>query len=116
MAQSEIIDHTALDTLLTMVNHDTGFLAEMIDEYFADTPRQLTAIRLALATGNTAELQRAAHTVKSNSASFGAMRLSEMCKELEDLGKHGVLDGGAERLALVEAEYAAVQWALRAAC
>ena len=115
MAESEVIDRTALDNLLEMVNHDTGFLAEMIDEYFADTPKQLTAIRRALATGNAAELRRAAHAVKSNSANFGAMKLSQMCKELEDLGKNGVLDGGAERLAQVEAEYAKVQRALQAA-
>ena len=113
MAEPEVVDRAVLDSLLQMVNQDTAFLNEMIDEYFADTPKQLAVMQQAAASGNAAELRRAAHTMKSNSANFGATRLAQMCKELEDLGKSGVLDGSVEKLARIEAEYEQVRHALQ---
>ena len=115
MAESTSIDRAVFDGLLESVGGDTEFLAELLQTYFDDAPQLLAQMKDALAAGNAEVLRRAAHSMKSNSASFGAMDLSRMCKELEDMGKAGALDGAAPRIAQAEAEYARVKAALEAA-
>ncbi len=88
------------------------FLGELIDTYFNDAPQLLAAMRGALADGNVEEFRRAAHSLKSNSANLGAMTLSALAKELEMMGKAGVLDGAADKIARVETEYAQAKDAL----
>jgi HPt (histidine-containing phosphotransfer) domain-containing protein len=115
MAEGEVIDRAVLDDLLNTVGGDRSFLAELIDSYFDDTPRQLALMRTALEVGSAEELRRAAHTLKSNSANFGAMTFASMCKELEALGKRGELAGAAEQIEQIETEYTRVRYALQAA-
>ncbi len=112
MAGSESVDPAALGTLLETTGGDPAFLAELIDSYVEDTPRLLAAIRRAVDAGDGESLHRAAHTLKSNSATFGALTLAALCRDLEGQGKTGMLDGAAERVAQVEAEYAKVRQAL----
>ena len=40
----------------------------------------------------------AAHSLKSNAASFGAATLSSLAKELETLARSGSVDGAAPRV------------------
>jgi HPt (histidine-containing phosphotransfer) domain-containing protein len=115
MAESEAIDRAALQDLLATTGGDPSFLAELIDTFVEDTTTLLVAMRQALATGNAEKLRRAAHSVKSNSASFGALTLATLCKELEEMARTGALDGVAARMARVEAEYEKIKGALQAA-
>lgn len=114
MAEVDVIDRTALDALLESVGGDQEFLAELLQTYFDDSPRLLEAMRAALAADNAEEFRRAAHSFKSNSKNFGAVVLSELAKGLEEMGKSGMLEGAAVRIAQAEAEYARVKAALRA--
>ncbi|HLE27354.1 MAG TPA: Hpt domain-containing protein [Anaerolineales bacterium] len=114
MPESETIDRTALNNLLTTVGGDLAFLGELMDTYFDDTPRLLATIRQAVESGKPEELRRAAHSLKSNSANFGAMTLSRLCKELEEIGKSGAVARAGERLPGIEAEYERVRVALEA--
>lgn len=115
MPDTNVIDAAVLDGLLESVGGDREFLAELLQAYFDDSPHQLAAMHAALAAGNAGDFRRAAHSLKSNSANFGAMALSRMAKALEDMGKAGTLDGAAARVAQAEAEYARVRAALEAA-
>jgi HPt (histidine-containing phosphotransfer) domain-containing protein len=115
MTESDVIDHAVLDALLESVGGDQGFLAELLQTYFDDAPSQLATLYTALAAGDAEAFRRAAHSLKSNSASFGAMKLSRMSKELEDLGKAGTLDGSGPKIASAEEEYALVRAALESA-
>jgi CheY-like chemotaxis protein/HPt (histidine-containing phosphotransfer) domain-containing protein len=111
--QSSILDPAALDRLVEM-GGDAGFLEEMIESFLKDAPHLLTTMRQALKHGDAAKLRMAAHTLKSDSADFGAMDLSGFCKKLEMMGKVGILEGAADLLAQVEAEYERVKRALEA--
>jgi len=71
-------------------------------------------LRQALAAGNAPNFQRAAHSLKSNSASVGALGLSAQAKELEMIGRSGQLTGAAEKLDALAASYAEVEAALKA--
>jgi HPt (histidine-containing phosphotransfer) domain-containing protein len=114
VVEPDVIDRAVLDSLLDSVGGDREFLAELLQAYFDDAPNLLRAMRAALVVADAEAFRRAAHSLKSNSANFGAMVLSRMCKELEDMGKAGALDGAGDRLAEAEAEYARVQPRLEA--
>ena len=57
--------------------------------------------------------RRAAHSLKSNSARIGALKLSELAKGLEMIGKAGRLAEVSDTVALAEAEYNLVRQALQ---
>ena len=104
------LDLNTLAGLSDATGNDPAFLAELIDTYLADAPSLLTAMRDAMAAGDSATLRRAAHTLKSSSATFGAGRLADVCRRLE----HG--DGVAPALvAQAEEEFSRVRTALVAA-
>ena len=115
MPNSSPIDRETLNTLLDAVGGDPEFLAELLDEFFKDAPVQFQNMENALATHNTEAFRRAAHSMKSNSANFGALALSSMCKDLEEMGKNGQLGEAAPLLAQAKAEYPTVKSALEAA-
>lgn len=107
-----ILDQSALENLLATIGSDKAFFAEMVNTFLADSPRQITAMRDAAANNHAEKLRRAAHSLKSNAANFGAVDLARLCKELEEQGKQGALVGAAERIAMIEAEYGRVKSAL----
>ncbi len=99
---SAAIDPRALTRVLDMAGGDRTFVVEIIDEYLADSSRLLASLREA--SGD--ELRRAAHSLKSTSASVGAVRLAELCAEVERAGADPAVVGEVER------EHAAVRAAL----
>jgi HPt (histidine-containing phosphotransfer) domain-containing protein len=112
---SHLLDSAALDALLDATGGDPAFLAEMIDSYLADSVDLFAAIDAALASGRTDEVRRAAHSLKSNSATFGAMSLADTCRQIEERAKAGDLDGTV--VSLIEsasAEFVRVRDVLRA--
>jgi len=84
----------------------------MIDSYLETTPPLLTQLNERLAANDAAGFRMAAHTLKSGSADFGAITLSKLCAQLEEMGKDGTLAGAAPLVAEAEAIFAQVQPAL----
>ncbi len=82
------------------------FLAELIDVYLRDSPGLIGQMREGLAAGDVDGVRRAAHSLKSNSASLGANRLAGVARELEMIARGGTLAGAEAKLTAVEAEYA----------
>ena len=109
-----MIDRSVLDSLLDSFGGDMEFFGEMLDTFFDDSPRQLEAARAGLAAGDVDAVRRAAHSLKSNCANFGALALSAQCGELEMLAKSGSLEGGAGLLAQIVAGYEQAHAALEA--
>jgi HPt (histidine-containing phosphotransfer) domain-containing protein len=81
----EAIDQDVLDELERSVGDDRGFVREVIETWFEDAPRQIATLREGIATGDVEKTNRAAHTLKSTSASVGAMALSAMARELQTM-------------------------------
>jgi HPt (histidine-containing phosphotransfer) domain-containing protein len=111
--EAQVIDQAALDNLLETTGGDPAFLVELIDIYLTDSVGLLATMRQAVSGANAVELRRAAHSLKSNSASFGAGRLAGLCQELEDQARDEPLEGAAARLVHVEAAFVEVQRELR---
>jgi len=114
MTGTGMIDRSVLNRLLESLGGDTDFLGELLGTYFDDSPRQIAAMQAAVSAGDAEGLRRAAHSLKSNSANFGALALSAECKELEMTGKAGVLEGAADKIVVVAADYEQVRAALAA--
>ena len=89
-----------------------GFLKEMINIYLEESPRLISEMKAALKENQVENFTRAAHTLKSSSANLGAMALSEMCKELEMMGKSGNMSRASEKAAIVAQEFEKVKKAL----
>ena len=62
---------------------DPGFVTELIGQFLKDAPALLGAIRDGLRSGDAEAIRRAAHTLKSNAATFGATELSARSRSLE---------------------------------
>jgi len=97
MPETEIIDASTFATLLDSLGGDVDLLGQLVEAYFESSPELFDAMQQAIEAGQAPSLQRAAHSLKSGSASFGALAFAAQCKELEDLGKRGDLLAADEK-------------------
>jgi histidine phosphotransfer protein HptB len=97
-----MIDPTVFADLQAAAGHD--FVAELVQTFGEEAPALLAELRQAQAAGAADRFRRAAHSLKSNSNTFGATRMAELARTLE-LG--GMPAGGAapDALDALEAEF-----------
>jgi HPt (histidine-containing phosphotransfer) domain-containing protein len=114
MPTDEIIDQATFAGLLDSLGGDADFLSELLEAYFASSLDIIASMRQAIARGEATALQRAAHSLKTGSASFGALAFAARCKELEDMGKAGELGAAEPKVPALEAAYGEVVAALQA--
>lgn len=114
MPDAPINDATFAE-LLETVGGDREFLAELVETYLADSPSLFADLRAAITAEDAAGARRAAHTLKSTSASFGAEDLAARCREIEASAAAGNLVGLEEQVELAATAYTQVEVALRAA-
>lgn len=83
-------------------NAGADFVVELVDTFADDAPQMLAELRASHAAGAADRFRRAAHSIKSNSSTFGASRLAEMARSLELGGlpaEAAPIDALAEELA-----------------
>jgi HPt (histidine-containing phosphotransfer) domain-containing protein len=105
------IDKTTFDELKQMSGAD--FINELIDTFLEDAPKMIAEIKSALEAGDADSFRRAAHSMKSNAAAFGAGQLAALAKELETLGKENKLSETGGRLESLEEAYESVREELK---
>jgi CheY-like chemotaxis protein/HPt (histidine-containing phosphotransfer) domain-containing protein len=91
-----------------------ALVRKVVDAFLADTPARLAQMREAAGTGGAEALRKAAHGLKSSCANVGALRLAELCKELEAIGRSGDTDGARRLLNDADVEFEHVGAALNA--
>jgi HPt (histidine-containing phosphotransfer) domain-containing protein len=84
-----------------------AFVRELIHTFLEEAPAQLATLRNAVGEAEANEARLAAHTLKSNAATFGAISFMDVCRELEAASTRGEL-GGDVATALVE--QAELEW------
>jgi HPt (histidine-containing phosphotransfer) domain-containing protein len=89
------LDTSVLAELCRSVGDDRAFVDDLVETYLADGALQLADIESKLAQGDAAGAVRPAHTLKSSSATVGAMRLAARAAELERAGRSDLLDGSS---------------------
>jgi len=80
-----ILDMNVFNALKESTGAD--FIPELMDTFFEDAETQMEQMRSGLAAKDAEVFRRAAHSFKSNAATFGANELSALARELETLLK-----------------------------
>ncbi len=101
-----VLDLAALKRLRGALGKQAdAMLPSLIDNFFKDAPKLIADAHRTFEQGQAADLRRAAHTLKSTSATFGAMALASRARELEYRARDGALEGADELLTEIEREY-----------
>jgi len=103
------IDRATFDELKQTAGAD--FVIELVDTFLVEAPRMLDELRRSLAAKEADKFRRTAHSLKSNSNTFGALALGAMARELELSGMDPAKANDANLDALA-AEYSKVAAAL----
>jgi HPt (histidine-containing phosphotransfer) domain-containing protein len=85
------------------------FVAELVGTFLEEAPAMLAELRSALAAADADRFRRAAHSLKSNSHTFGATALGSLARELE----LGGLGDGEARIDAAAAEFERAAAALK---
>ena len=105
------IDMSTFESLRQMSGAD--FIGELIDTFLDDAPRLIKELHSTRKAGDAESFRRAAHSLKSNSATFGALQLSGLARDLEMLGKENKLGEVGNRLKALEDAYRSVDRELK---
>ena len=87
-----------------------AFVVDLVDTFLDEAPRMLDQLAAAQQAGAVDAFRRTAHSLKSNSLTFGANTLAAMARELELAAAASVKDGTS--LTALTHEYARVAAAL----
>jgi two-component system, sensor histidine kinase and response regulator len=82
-----------------------ALLDSMIELYLQHSPPMITAIELAVASGQVEALQVALHGFKSSTANLGGVRLATLIKECEGLVREGGIAKAAPAVQRIRREY-----------
>jgi HPt (histidine-containing phosphotransfer) domain-containing protein len=104
------IDAEALELLVEMIGPDEpAAVLDLLDTYISDSTSQIEEIQASFAAGDLKNTHRLAHSMKSSSATFGALALSKYCETLEHSAKDGCSRADcADELQRIVAEHARV--------
>jgi PAS domain S-box-containing protein len=114
----ETLDHAAMGRLAESLGggeEARQTVAALVDTFLDDGAAQMVSLRDAVRRGDAGETHLVAHTLKSNGATFGARPFTELCRELETLGREGRLAGAPELVTRAEEEWRRLRTALREA-
>jgi len=104
------IDHATFEELKATAGAE--FVSELVDTFLVEAPAMLADLRSSLAAGDADRFRRAAHSLKSNSNTFGALALGALAKNLELTGIAPAAAANGATLDILDAEYARVAAAL----
>ena len=82
-----ILDDAVLAELRASIGDDQAFMVELVETYVAEGAANMDALLVAATAQDCAAIIRPAHTLKSTSASLGAVRLSAICRAIEEAGR-----------------------------
>ena len=88
------------------------FVVDLVQAFLDDAPALLGSLRSAMAAGDATAFRRAAHSLKSNSLTFGAGQLATLARDLESRAAEVVGSGDAAALEAISTEFTRVATAL----
>jgi HPt (histidine-containing phosphotransfer) domain-containing protein len=109
-----VIDLPTFEALKEAMGAD--YISELVEAYFEETPQLLSKLQQALARQDCEEFRRSAHSIKSTSNSFGALKFGAEARELEMMGREGKLEGAAGKVETLVREYGVIKNRLEELC
>jgi PAS domain S-box-containing protein len=109
-----MLDAQALERLRELdPTGENRLMERVVSAFESSVGRLMPQLEEALNTNELGGIRHVAHTLKSSSASIGAMKLSKMCADLESRARSEQADGMAERIAELQSEVEIVRVALK---
>jgi HPt (histidine-containing phosphotransfer) domain-containing protein len=110
---ASVLDAAVLEELRLMGGEGANdLMLDLIDSYLEIVPDLMSAIATGVEQLDYEAFYRAAHSLKSSSASLGANYLADLCQALEGLGRSQISDGVAELWSQVQTEVDRVKIAM----
>ncbi|UEB97410.1 Hpt domain-containing protein [Pseudomonas sp. HN2] len=97
------VDRDVLDTLREVMEGD---YPELLDTFLNDSEERLSNLR---ATKDADQLMSCAHSFKGSACNMGAVRLAELCQDLESNAKDKSPEALAQLVADIHSEFADVR-------
>jgi len=95
------------------IEGEPDILKTICSAYLANSEPLIATLREAVAVNDIDVLQRSSHTLKSSSANVGAMKLSEISKELEMNCRNNSMENAAKAVTAIEHEFSKVKDVLK---
>jgi CheY-like chemotaxis protein/HPt (histidine-containing phosphotransfer) domain-containing protein len=109
-AQSDLsVMKLDVNVLKRLVGDDDAVVRQFLADFHASAVRMAAALRNACEAGEAAEAGAIAHKLKSSARSVGALRLGDLCAEMEQAGKTADVKALMELLDKFEQELADVE-------
>lgn len=105
----EAIDASVITELKEIMGD--GF-PRLVESFFSDADGHISALHEAVRTSDFNSARNSAHSFKGSSSSLGALDLSTLCQQLEQMGRSNQLNDAPAKLEEIETEYKKVQAAL----
>ena len=101
------VDRKAWNSITTLQRPGgPDVLAKILSLYLADSQHLVDKLRQGMAAGEAQIVNETAHSLKSRSAVLGAVSLSELCQQFEDISRRGQLMEAQSLLDPLEAAFA----------
>jgi len=107
-----VIDRTTFAELQDAAGAE--FVTELVDTFLEDAPALLAEMRAARSAADADRFRRAAHSLKSNSQTFGATALGTLARALEMNGLNADPASDMAAIDAIDAAYAQVAAELKA--
>jgi HPt (histidine-containing phosphotransfer) domain-containing protein len=110
------MDESVIDKAVYAALQDTvgaEFAAELVDTFIEEASGMVAELRGARAEDHADRFRRAAHSLKTNSNTFGAMRLGALARDLEIKGLNADPARDTAAITALEAEYTRAAAALK---
>ncbi|MEP7289750.1 MAG: Hpt domain-containing protein [Chloroflexota bacterium] len=110
-----VLDTAAIQILFEYTcDDDLALFNELVDDYLGDSSHLLVELASASEHKDFPVLHRIAHTLKGQSATFGAETFAEICLKIEQIAKAGTLEGIDRLIDDLNSEYGDVKTTLLA--
>lgn len=104
------LDMRVVDELREIMGDDFPLL---IDTFVNDSRVRFADLDSALSSGDGESFRRAAHSFKGSAGNLGAKHLTELCRQLEQIGLENRLADASPLLQQLHARYQQAELALR---
>ncbi len=104
--EDAVLQQKPLDNIRAMQQPGVpSILNKVINIYLAESPELMTSVHNSITNDDGNALQEAAHSLKSSSANLGAMQMSEICKQLEFMGKENDIPSAKQLIQQLDNEF-----------
>ncbi|HEX4585920.1 MAG TPA: response regulator [Burkholderiaceae bacterium] len=99
------LDPSRLEMVRSLKNSGPQLAERVIGLYLETVPNILARLRQAALSGDALEMGRASHSLRGSSRELGAVRVAQLCEQIEAFARAGKVSDASSILPTLECEY-----------